>query len=275
MVLLLPYHACCRVVCWFYRNSSGENVYDMVSGCLGMGVMHSGWDAGLCFRQLGGVGLPGGWAGWGCVAAERGWAAWRLGGIGLCGDWARSLQCTVASPYISHETAEASRALPHLHACHFAPCLQIAPKLYLGGWPLKPSMLPSDNCALIDCTNELLRWEGGLSGYACHCRCCCLRLPPPLPLLLLLLLCQLPTRHSQALPTITPSPCRHVDVPAYLPLLVFESWAPEPSEVRCAALCHAVLCHAVPCCAAMLAGMVAAAPATRRTRPGTPPCKGL
>lgn len=57
---------------------------------------------------------------------------------------------------------------------------------------------------------------------------CCIWLPPPL------LLCRLPTSHSQALPPTTASPCRHVDVAAYLPLLVFESWAPEPSEVRCA-----------------------------------------
>lgn len=39
VVLLLPYHICCRVVCWFYRNSSGENVFDMV------GVV--GWIGGL------------------------------------------------------------------------------------------------------------------------------------------------------------------------------------------------------------------------------------
>lgn len=40
VLLLLPYHVCCRVVCWFYRNSSGENVFDMVSGAACELLMH-------------------------------------------------------------------------------------------------------------------------------------------------------------------------------------------------------------------------------------------
>ncbi|KAL4442129.1 hypothetical protein ABPG77_011390 [Micractinium sp. CCAP 211/92] len=88
ILLLWPYHLCVQIVCWFYRASSGERVFD-----------------------------------------------------------------------------------------------QIADRLYLGGWPLSRAMLPSPNCAIVDVTNELLRW---------------------------------------------------VSVPAYRPVLVFESWAPEPEAMEAA-----------------------------------------
>lgn len=88
VLLLLPYHTVVQILCWFYRTTSGENVFD-----------------------------------------------------------------------------------------------KITDKLYLGGWPLSKNMLPSHNCAILDCTNELLRW---------------------------------------------------VRTPAYMPVLVFESWAPEPANMRAA-----------------------------------------
>ncbi|KAL4427938.1 hypothetical protein ABPG75_002027 [Micractinium tetrahymenae] len=77
---------------------------------------------------------------------------------------------------------------------------KIADHLYLGGWPLSAAMLPSPNCAIVDVTNELLRW---------------------------------------------------VSAPAYLPVLVFESWAPEPEAMEAVvewalaqqALGRDVFCH--------------------------------
>ncbi len=75
---------------------------------------------------------------------------------------------------------------------------------------------------------------------------------PPLPLPLPLPLTRPLLQELTHLSLIFTYPClihRYVDVPAYLPLLVFESWAPEPSEVLCcAALCRAVLCCFARCC---------------------------
>ena len=45
------------------------------------------------------------------------------------------------------------------HAC-FDP-LQLADSLYLGGWPLSKAMLPRPDCAILDVSNELIRWAAG------------------------------------------------------------------------------------------------------------------
>lgn len=73
------------------------------------------------------------------------------------------------------------------HSCSSPPAaLQIADRLYLGGWPLSAAMLPSPSCAIVDVTNELLRW-----GSSRRCRgvgACrqalwrpCASADPPLP----------------------------------------------------------------------------------------------
>lgn len=118
---------------------------------------------------------------------------------------------------------------------------KVAGRLYLGGWPLRPTMLPSANTAILDCSNELLR---------------------------------------------------RVSVPAYKPVLVFESWAPEKADMEAAVewalaqqaegrdvFCHCTHGHgrsAVTACAILLAMEGAATPEEAlakviKVRPGVKP----
>ena len=124
----------------------------------------------------------------------------------------------------------------------------MADNLYLGGWPLTKAMLPSPDCAVLDCTNELLRhalrcavrwcslaWlscstsmpQGSCRGRAPHAAFAhCGR--PTGPLLT-------PAYTACRRPPPCPCPARRwVRTPAYKAVLVFESWAPEPDDMRAA-----------------------------------------